>query len=203
MVIEKDSLYKKERTSNKRTIKKSSKRMRKSSKRRGESSQKNEKNKNISKEKLYSHKRYKWFKSTLQYALDWKDCQRLIPLNDKNVLNTLKYMFYKFKSGVFIEIKDNKIYKFVPFYNIHFKNTWSDKIEGNTENFIKKYYKKKEKIIIRDKTQWTALNCKIKFMLLNSQDEQFHQFKYLLELILKKKKLKIVNFFLIEKIFQL
>ena len=202
MVIEKDILYKKKRTSSKRTIKKSSKRRGESSKRTHKSSNKYD-NENVCKSeyKLRSHTKYKYFKSSIEYALDWKDCQRLIPLNDKKVLNTLKYMFFKIKSGVYIEIKNNKIYNFVPFYNIFFKNTWGDKIEGDFEKFVETYYKHKRKIIEYNKEKWTALNCKIKFMNMNEQEEDFHQFKYLLNKILKNKKIKDCRFFFNKKDF--
>lgn len=145
--------------------------------------------------KLYPHHKYKWFKSSIKYALDWEDCKKLIPIKDVNVSNTLKYMFYKFKTGIFIEIRNNKIYKFVPFYNIKFKNNWSHKIDIDLKNFINKYYKKDKKYIEYDKKKWTALNCKIKFKNINSTEEEYYQFKYFLEKILKYKKIKNCKFF--------
>ena len=68
-----------------------------------------------------SNKKYKNFKSYFQYALDWSQCKELIPMNDKVIENTLMYMFNKFKSGLFVEIKSNQINKFVPFFNLNFK----------------------------------------------------------------------------------
>jgi hypothetical protein len=160
-----------------------------------------ENEKSCKKLKLHPHKKYKHFKTSIEYALDWSDCQRLMPLNDEKVLNTLKYMFYKFKSGVFIEIKDNKMFKFIPFYNLSFRNTWSDKIDNGLDEFIEKHYKKDKKRIDEDITRWTALNCKIKMKDLNKQEEDFHQFRYLLRLILKKKTIKDCRFFFNKKDF--
>jgi hypothetical protein len=157
--------------------------------------------KSCKKLKLHPHKKHTHFKTSIEYALDWSDCQRLMPLDDEKVLNTLKYMFYKFKSGVFIEIKDNKMFKFIPFYNLSFRNTWSDKIDSDVDEFIEKYYKEDKDRIDEDITRWTALNCKIKMKDLNKQEEDFHQFRYLLRLILKKKKIKDCRFFFNKKDF--
>jgi hypothetical protein len=160
-----------------------------------------ENEKSCKKLKLHPHKKHTHFKTSIEYALDWSDCQRLMPLDDEQVLNTLKYMFHKFKSGVFIEIKDNKIFKFIPFYNLSFRNTWSDKIDSDVAEFIAKHYKKDKKRIDKDITRWTALNCKIKMKDLNKQEEDFHQFRYLLRLILKKKTIKDCRFFFNKKDF--
>ena len=51
---------------------------------------------------------------------------------DANALiNTFRYMFYKFKKGIFIKIVDNKLDVFVSFSNKEFKNEWSHKIKIN------------------------------------------------------------------------
>lgn len=45
------------------------------------------------------------------------------------VTNTFRYLFYKFKKGIFVRISDNKLTTFLPFSNAHFKNEWSDRIK--------------------------------------------------------------------------
>ena len=77
------------------------------------------------------NKKYKFFKSFFQYALDWRQCVELIPMENEVIKNTLMYMFNKFKSGLFIEIKNNKVERFVPFFNLEFKNNWSHLIDTN------------------------------------------------------------------------
>lgn len=42
---------------------------------------------------------------------------------------TFRYIFYKFKKGIFIQIRNNKVINFLPFSWIHFINEWSDRIE--------------------------------------------------------------------------
>ena len=48
-------------------------------------------------------------------------------------VNTLNYMFNKFKKGVFVIIRNNKLVLYLPFSNNFFKNNWYDKIYFNEE----------------------------------------------------------------------
>ena len=52
--------------------------------------------------------------------------------------NTFKYMFNKFKKGVFIKIKDGELKVFLPFSKNNFTNEWSKyiKVEPNFKNVI-------------------------------------------------------------------
>lgn len=57
------------------------------------------------------------------------------------VTNTFRYLFYKFKKGIFVRISDNKLTTFLPFSNAHFKNEWSDRIAvdprfSSIQNFL-------------------------------------------------------------------
>ena len=62
-------------------------------------------------------------------------------LNSRAVSNTFRYIFFKFKKGIFIKIHDNKLETFLPFSNVNFENEWSEKIQvepkyKNIKNFI-------------------------------------------------------------------
>lgn len=50
-----------------------------------------------------------------------------ITLNDSR--NTFQYIFRKFKKGIFIQIRNNKIANFAPFSNVFFTNEWHDRIK--------------------------------------------------------------------------
>ena len=77
--------------------------------------------------------------------------KRVVPLNkiwNKNrnldsraVANTFKYIFYKFKKGIFIRIADNKLQTFLPFENAHYKNEFGhilkiDPTHGSVQDFL-------------------------------------------------------------------
>ncbi len=49
--------------------------------------------------------------------------------DSRAVLNTFRYMFYKFKKGIFVRISDNKLATFLPFSNAHYHNEFSDLIK--------------------------------------------------------------------------
>lgn len=56
--------------------------------------------------------------------------------------NTFKYLFNKFKKGIFIKIKNGQVSVFLPFSNKNFTNEWSDRIRvhpkyGDFTNFMK------------------------------------------------------------------
>lgn len=55
----------------------------------------------------------------------WSKFQHLTP---RSVSNTFRYMFHKFKKGIFIQIKDNRVSVFLPFSKHHFTNEWSERI---------------------------------------------------------------------------
>ena len=141
-----------------------------------------------------SNKKYKNFKSYFQYALDWSQCKELIPMNDKVIENTLMYMFNKFKSGLFVEIKSNQINKFVPFFNLNFKNNWSKLI--NTKDILL------NKNVCKDTTKWSCFNCIIKTKDLNETEDTFYsEFKHMLETTLERHHIKDCSFFMNRKDF--
>lgn len=54
-------------------------------------------------------------------------------LNARAVSNTFEYLFYKFKKGVFVQVRDNKLETFLPFSNAAFKNSWAHLIKVSPE----------------------------------------------------------------------
>lgn len=143
---------------------------------------------------IKSNKKYKFFKSYFQYALDWSQCKDLIPMDNKIIENTLMYMFNKFKSGLFVKIQDNQIKHFVPFFNLNFKNNWSHLID--TKDIIS------NETINKNISKWSCLNCIIKTKDLNRTDDMYYaEFKHMLECTLKRHKIKNTSFFMNRKDF--
>ena len=50
-----------------------------------------------------------------------------------SIKNTFDYIFNKFKKGIFVIIKDNKLALFLPFSNVNYKNNWYKNIYFNEE----------------------------------------------------------------------
>jgi len=63
-------------------------------------------------------------------------------LDAKAVGNTFRYLFYKFKKGIFVRIANSQLESFIPFSNAHFKNEFADRIavdpkwKGNVQAFL-------------------------------------------------------------------
>lgn len=72
-----------------------------------------------------------------------------------SIRNTFNYMFKKFKKGIFIIIRDNKLLLFLPFSNNDYINNWYDKVYFTldekrlleSEDYEKIGYKLKQSII--------------------------------------------------------
>lgn len=58
-----------------------------------------------------------------------------IGLSSRDVYNTFQYMFYKFKKGIFVQIRDNRLKTFLPFSNAHFENEWSERIKVDPSKY--------------------------------------------------------------------
>ena len=50
-------------------------------------------------------------------------------INGKDVNQTFKYIFHKFKKGIYVCIRNNQLNKFIPFSNVRFTNTWHDHVQ--------------------------------------------------------------------------
>lgn len=94
----------------------------------------------------------------INQRLDFKLYKKL---NNNSVINTLKYIFYKIRAGIFIKIENNKLVAFIPFANKYFKNNWYKNIALYNSKNIKeykierlKYYKYHKKYIYNIKNWW-------------------------------------------------
>jgi hypothetical protein len=87
--------------------------------------------KNISLEKnIFNH---------IQHNNNWEGYKN-IPTTA--VLNTFKYIFNKFKKGIFVKIVNNKLKVFLPFSKVNYINEWDSKIQidpmyKNIEDFLR------------------------------------------------------------------
>ena len=90
------------------------------------------------------------------------------------VINTFRYLFNKFKKGIFVKIIDNKLRVFLPFSKANFVNEWSDKIHidhykfRNIHEFLKYIAKLDGKpwrpeLVNPNIEEWFGNNCLIRY----------------------------------------
>jgi len=118
--------------------------------------------------------------------------------------NTLKYLFFKIKFGIYVQIKSNKLTMFVPFNNQNFKNNWSNLIKLEDNITWDEYNKKKTKDIglnyinwEKNMSKWEIDNCVLdnranrNYKLINAS-----YYISMFNETLKKRKINDVEFFI-------
>ena len=78
-----------------------------------------------------------------------------------SVMNTLQYLFFHMKCGIYVMIRNGKVRIFAPFTNKDFRNTWSDHLRIEGDGTLDSYYtakagKYREEQIESDRTKWWA-----------------------------------------------
>ena len=122
------------------------------------------------------------------------------------VNNTFKYIFHKFKKGIFVKIVNNKLKVFLPFSNENFTNEWSDKIKvdpskySSINDFLKfvsaqQGYTFHPRSVNSNIEQWYANNCLIRFDF-REGDSNVGNVKNMLETLCSKREIPDVEFFI-------
>lgn len=82
-------------------------------------------------------------------------------LNNLSAINTIKYIFYKIRSGIYVKIENNKLIAFIPFANRYFTNNWYKNISfvnsKNLKEFAfnrRKFYRYKKYYMPKLKNWW-------------------------------------------------
>lgn len=75
--------------------------------------------------------------------------------------NTLKYLFYHMKCGIFVMIRNGKLRIFAPFVNSEYRNTWGNQLLLEGDGSLSSYYSQKDGLyrdeeVEPDKTKWWA-----------------------------------------------
>jgi hypothetical protein len=95
----------------------------------------------------------------LKDVVENTDWEKYKNITSEAVDNTFKYIFDKFKKGIFIKIKDNKLSVFLPFSKHDYINEWSDRIKVDPKyedvvSFIQYSSKLAGYDIPREKINW-------------------------------------------------
>ena len=88
-----------------------------------------------------------------------------------SVRNTFNYIFNKFKKGIFVKIKDNKLRVFLPFSKANFTNEWGNRIHfdprySSMETFLKSIANKTKfplGNVNRFTQSWSCNNCILRY----------------------------------------
>ena len=152
-------------------------------------------------------------------------CKLYKNIDYNSINNTFNYMFYKFKKGTFIIIKDNKLLTFLPFSNANYTNDWvkqtyfsideksllnnySDpnikhKLDNNIIEFQNKHPEQfKGRKINFSRHKWYANNCIFRNQFPEYEGElNTNVFKDLLESLLLNRTIPDVEFFINDRDF--
>lgn len=128
-------------------------------------------------------------------------------LNNLCRINTFKYIFEKFKKGIYVKILNNQLQVFLPFSNANFVNEWSEKIKvepkyENISDFFKyisdlEGYKFNKNYINTYISGWYSNNCLLRYEYpVNEGDTNISAIKNMLVELCENRKLPDVEFFI-------
>lgn len=136
-------------------------------------------------------------------------------LKTPDVLNTFRYIFNKFKKGIFVKIKEGELKVFLPFSKSNFTNEWGDKIKVNpkeyksTDDFLRHVskmqgYKFFPNKVHQDTKKWYGNNCLVRFENpISEGDSNVSNVKNMLEELCEQRKVPDIEFFINRRDFPL
>jgi hypothetical protein len=135
-------------------------------------------------------------------------------LKAQAVINTFRYIFHKFKKGIFIQIRNNKLITFLPFSKAKFMNEWSDmiKIDPKFENIVEfmrhvndlENRPFKEKKVNRFPSGWYANNCLVRYEFpISEGDTGTHHIKNMFEELCENREICDIDLFINRRDFPL
>ena len=131
------------------------------------------------------------------------------------VINTFRYIFHKFKKGIFVKIMNNKLRVFLPFSKVNYYNEWSDRIniDGSKYKSIKEFIRiltQKEGYTFNDRSvnsnidEWYGNNCLVRYEYpLSECDTNVGSIKNMLDELCSKRELPDIEFFINKRDFPL
>jgi len=124
-------------------------------------------------------------------------------IDDSCSTNTFRYMFNKFKKGIYVKITNNNVSVFLPFSKHKFTNEWCSNIDSSNIDTIVEYickqtgYKFNKKKINRNVHDWFANNHLVRYEYPVSETEtNIANIKHMLDTLCLKRKLPDVEFFI-------
>lgn len=124
------------------------------------------------------------------------------------VINTFRYIFHKFKKGIFVKIVNNKLRVFLPFSKHKFTNEWSHKIQvdkakyGTIIDFLRRISETEgrrfyPRYVNENIDEWYGNNCLIRYEYPVSEGESnVGNMKNMLEELCNTYKIPDIEFFI-------
>ena len=124
------------------------------------------------------------------------------------VINTFRYMFHKFKKGIFVKIADNRLRVFLPFSKVHYSNEWSDRIHidnakyTSMDEFLRSIteaegYNFSSRYVNANIDEWYGNNCLMRYEYPSSEsDTNVGSIKNMLDELCASRELPDIEFFI-------
>ena len=94
-------------------------------------------------------------------------CSVYKPYSRRDVSNTFKYLFHKFKKGIYVKIRNGALETFLPFSNTTYVNEFAHllKVSGSLQGFFRRCNGRHFKVggYLMDPSRWYANNCLLRF----------------------------------------
>jgi hypothetical protein len=131
------------------------------------------------------------------------------------ILNTFRYIFHKFKKGIFVKIRNNELKVFLPFSKVKFENEWSDRIKvdpkkyGNINDFLRMIstlqgYRFNPKKVNGDVSGWYGNNCLVRYEYpLSEGDSNVSSMKNMFKELCDNRRVPDIEFFVNRRDFPL
>ena len=120
-------------------------------------------------------------------------------------LNTFRYIFHKFKKGIFVKIKNNQLKVFLPFSKANFTNEWHENIQQDSKEILDLLYqisvaegrKFDADKVNTNKKEWFGNNCLVRNEKpLSEGDSNVGNVKNMLEELCKRREIPDIEFFI-------
>lgn len=142
----------------------------------------------------------------LEYKI-FENWEKYKNLNAISISNTFKYIFNKFKKGIFVKIVNNNLMVFLPFSNVNFINEWSNNIKieakyGNIYNFFSYISKLENRRFIKSAVNnfintWYSNNSLLRYEYpIGENDTNISCLKNMLEELCEKRIIPDIEFFI-------
>jgi len=134
------------------------------------------------------------------------------------VIGTFRYIFNKFKKGIFVKIQENRLVVFLPFSKANFTNEWSSHIRvdpkyRDLDTFLKEFtgagYTYNRRRVNKNTNEWYANNCIVRYDInprnrrANEGDTNVGTIKNMLHTLCSKRMVPDIEFFMNRRDFPL